>query len=405
VELVVERGCGLDVHKANVVACVMVPGHQRVRTFSSTTGGLLSLLDWLRREQVTALAMESTGSYWKPVWNLLEGQGIELTLANAHHVKAVPGRKTDVKDAEWLADLLKHGLIRASRVFERPMRELQECVRYRTRVVEARADEVRRVQKVLEGGNIKLSQVASDVMGVSGRAMLSALAEGEEDPERLAALAQGRLKSKNQELRQALLGRMGPHQRFMLRELLDHIEFLDQKIERLNAEIDDRMRPFEAAVQMLDEIPGIGRTVAQQIISETGTDMSHWANHRAFASWAGLSPGNNQSAGKRRSASIGHGRQSLRGPLVEAAWALTRVRNTRFAAMFHRIKQKRGSKRAIIAVAHALLVTIFHMLKEGAHYQDLGPHYLAQHDPQSILDHHVRALQRQGYSVTLTPAA
>lgn len=400
-----ERCCGLDVHKKNVVACVLTAQGEQVRTFGTMTRELLGLLDWLQREKVTHLAMESTGVYWKPVFNLLEGQGIELMVVNPGHMKAVPGRKTDVKDAQWIADLLRHGLLRPSRIPERPQRELQEAVRYRRSLVEMRADEVRRLQKVLEGANIKLGDVAADVVGKSGRDMLHALAAGVTDSAQMAELARGRLKSKRTELGLALEGSVDQHQRFMIEHLLQHVEFLEGRIEEISAEIGARMRPFEPALAALQEIPGVGPLSAQTIVAEIGTDMRHWPNAKAFAAWAKICPGNNQSAGKRRSSSIGHGNQSLRGALVEAAQSAVRVKDSYFAALYHRLKARRGGKRALIAVAHAILVVVYHMLRDGTVYRDMGSDYFDRLDREAVIRRSVRRLENLGYQVTLQHAA
>lgn len=403
-QVVHERCCGLDVHKKNVVACVLTSEGEQVRTFGTMTRELLRLLDWLQATRVTHLAMESTGSYWKPVWNLLEGHGIELMLVNPSHIKAVPGRKTDVKDAQWIADLLRHGLLRGSRVPERSRRELQEAVRYRRSLVDMRADEVRRLQKVLEGGNIKLGDVASDVLGKSGHDMLEALAAGVTDSAQMAELARGQLKTKRSELRLALEGSVERHQRFMIQNLLRHIDFLEGQIEEVSLDIEARMRPFEVAAAALQEIPGVGLISAQTILAEIGTDMRHWPNHKAFAAWAKVCPGNNESAGKRRSSSIGHGNQSLRGALVEAAQSAVRVQKSYFAALYRRLKARRGAKRAIIAVAHAMLIVIYHMLKDGTVYQDMGSGYFDRLDREAIAARSVRRLQKLGYQVTLQEA-
>jgi transposase len=353
--------------------------------------------------------MESTGSYWKPVYNLLEGQGIRLMLVNPAHMKAVPGRKTDVNDAQWIANLLRHGLLKASRIPERPQRELQEAVRYRQSLIEDRADEVRRLQKVLEGGNVKLGDVASDVLGKSSRLMLEQLAEGETDSDRMAGLARGRLRNQRQGLTLALEGSVGAHQRFMLKRLLEHIDFLEQQIEAMNQEIEERMRPFEVALTMLDEIPGIGRRNAERILAEVGTDMSWWPNPKAFASWAKVCPSNNESAGKRRSSRIGPGKQPLRGALVEAAQSAVRAKNSYFSALYQRLRpkrgDKRGSKRALVAVAHAILITIYHMLRDGTRYQDLGSDHFDRRDRDAIVRRSVRRLESCGFQVALTPAA
>jgi transposase len=405
VQVVHERCCGLDVHKKNLVACVLTNEGQSIRTFGTTTRELLGLLDWLQEERVAHLAMESTGVYWKPVFNLLEGQGIELIVVNPAHMKAVPGRKTDVKDAQWIADLHRHGLLQASRIAERPQRELQEAVRYRRSLVDMRADESRRLQKVLEGANIKLGDVATDVLGKSGRDMLLALAAGVTSGAEMADLARGRLKAKRRALAPALEGSVGPHQRLMIQHLLQHVEFLEQQIEGLSVEIEARMRPFGPAMAALQQIPGIAKRSAETILAEIGSDMSHWPNHKAFAAWAKMSPGNNESAGKRRSSSIGHGNQSLRGALVQTAHAAVRVKESYFAALYRRVAARRGPKRAVIAVAHAILVVIYHMLKDGTAYRDMGSDYFERLDREAIVRRSIRRLENLGYQVTLQEAA
>ena len=404
-KMVHERCCGLDVHKKTVVACVLNSSGREVRTFGTVTQELLRLADWLHEERVSHVAMESTGVYWKPVYNLLEDQGIELMVVNAQHMKAVPGRKTDVKDAEWIADLLRHGLLRASFIPDRGQRELRELVRYRRRLVEQRADVVRRLQKVLEGANIKLGDVASDVMGVSGRAMLRALAEGQEDPTELSQLAKTSLRKKKVELQLALEGSVGAHQRFMLRRQLHEVEFLEGEIAAMNAEIEARMRPFEAAIAHIDAIPGLGRRSAEAIIAEIGIDMSRFPTDKHLASWARLCPGNNESAGKRRSGWTGRGNPWLRTTMVEAAWAASRNPNGYFGALYRHLVSRRGKKRAIVAVAHALLVAIYHMLKDGTAYQDLGPGHFDRIDREALIRRSVRRLERLGYQVSIKEVA
>jgi transposase len=404
VQVLHERCCGLDVHKKNVVACVLTSEGKQIRTFSTMTRHLLLLLDWLQGERVTQLAMESTGVYWKPIYNLLEGQGIGLMVVNPAHMKAVSGRKTDVKDAEWIADLLRHGLLRGSRIPGRQERELQEAVRYRRTLVDVRADEVRRLQKVLEGGNLKLGDVATDVMGLSGRDMIRALAEGEDDTTRLVAFARGKLRRKQDQLQLALEGSLGPHQRFMLGQLLRHIEFVERQIEQLSVEIEARMRPFESHMELIQQVPGIGQRSAETILAEIGVDMSHWPTGKAVASWTKICPGNNESGGKRRSCSIGRGNQSLRGALVEAAQAAVRVKDSYFSALYHRIAARRGAKRAIIAVAHAILIVIYNMLKDGTHYNEMGADYFERVDREAILRRSVRRIEKLGFKVTLEEA-
>jgi transposase len=400
-EVVHPRCSGLDVHKKSVVACVRVPGHKEVRTFGTVTAELLRLGDWLQEEGVTTVAMESTGVYWKPVFNVLETTGLELLVVNAQHIRAVPGRKTDVKDAEWIADLLRHGLVRASFIPERPQRELRELVRYRKTVVEQRSHLVQRIQKLLEGANIKLSDVASDIVGVSGTAMLRALANGESDLDLLVELAKTSLRNKREELRLALQGSFGSHQRFLLGKQLDQLEFLDQQIADLNLEVEQRLRPFEALLARLDAIPGIGSRNAEQILVEVGTDMSRFPTAAHFASWAKLCPGNDQSAGKRRSGRTGMGSRWLRSTMVEAAWSASRVRNSYFSAQYHRLAPRRGKRRAAVAVAHSMLIAIYHLIKDGTIYQDLGPNHFDELDRQRITHRAVRRLQALGYLVTL----
>jgi transposase len=400
-EVVHPRCSGLDVHKKTVVACVMVPGRKEVRTFGTVTAELQRLGDWLQSEGVTTVAMESTGVYWKPVFNVLETTGLELLVVNAQHIKAVPGRKTDVKDAEWIADLLRHGLVRASFIPERPQRELRELVRYRKTVVEQRSHLVQRIQKLLEGANIKLSDVASDIVGVSGTAMLRALANGESDLDCLVELAKTRLRNKREELKLALAGSFGSHQRFLLGKQLDQLEFLDRQIVDLNLEVELRLRPFEALLARLDAIPGIGTRNAEQILVEVGTDMTRFPSAAHFASWAKLCPGNDESAGKRRSGSTGSGSRWLRSTMVEAAWSASRVRSSYFAAQYHRLVPRRGKRRAAVAVAHSMLIAIYHLIKDGTVYQDLGPNHFDELDRQRVTRRAVGRLQALGYNVTL----
>lgn len=400
-DVVHPRCAGLDVHKKTVVACVMVPGHKEVRTFGTMTADLLQLADWLEQEQVTHVAMESTGVYWKPIYNVLETTGLELLVVNAQHIKAVPGRKTDVKDAEWIADLLKHGLMRASYIPSRPQRELRELVRYRKSLTEQRGHVVQRIQKLLEGANIKLSDVASDVVGVSGIAMLRALAAGEEDPQRLSEMAKTSLRNKREDLKRALRGSFGSHQRFMLQNQIELLEFLDAKIGELNQEVEHRLRPFEALLERLQAIPGIGPRNSESILVEIGTDMRRFPTDAHFASWAKLCPGNNESAGKRMSGHTGHGSRWLRSTMVEAAWAAARVKNSYFAAQYHRLVPRRGKRRAAVAVAHSMLIVIYHLIKDGTIYQDLGPQHFDELDRKRIARRAVHRLESLGYQVSV----
>lgn len=398
-----ERCCGLDVHKRTVVGCVITSEGQETRTFGAVTKNLLALADWLKEQGVTHVAMESTGVFWKPVYNLLEGD-FTVLVVNAQHIKAVPGRKTDVKDAEWIADLLRHGLVRGSYIPDRPQRELRELVRYRRSLIQQRAQVVNRVQKLLEGANIKLSSVVADITGVSGRAMLEAMAEGTEDPRVLAALARGKLQRKRPALEEALEGLMGPHQRMLLRSQLSHLDFLDTQIAQLDQEVARRMGPFEEALQRLDGIPGVGRRTAEQVVAETGIDMSRFSTASHLASWSRLCPGNNESAGKRRSGHTGGGNPWLRSALVEAAWAAARTKGTYLASQYHRLASRRGAKRAAVAVAHTILVIIYHLLRNQKGYQDLGVNYFDERDRLAVIRRSARRIERLGYKVTLEAA-
>jgi transposase len=397
-----EQCCGLDVHKKTVVACVITPEGKEVRTFSTMTADLLQLADWLQSLNVSQVAMESTGPYWKPIYNLLEAE-FRLTLANAHHIKIVPGRKTDVKDAEWIADLLRHGLIEGSFVPDRSQRELRELLRYRRSLIQERSREVNRIQKVLEGANIKLGDVASDVLGASGRAMLRAIAEGEDNPEVLADLAKGRLRDKRAELMKALQGLAGPHQRMIIKLQMAHLDFLDQQIAQLDAEVDRRMGTSGESVKLLDSIPGVDVRTAQDILGEIGTDMGQFPDADHIASWAGVCPGNNRSAGKRKSGRTRRGNRWLRAALVVAARSAVRCTGTYLNAQYHRLAARRGDKSAVMAVAHTILTDIYYMLRKGILYSELGPDYFDQRNTNSTIRRAVQRIERLGYKVSLEP--
>jgi transposase len=410
-EVVYERCAGLDVHKKSVTACRITPaaggGWQKERRrFGTMTDELLKLSDWLRTGQVTTVAMESTGVYWKPVFNILESE-FEVILVNARHIKYVPGRKSDISDAQWIGELLQHGLLKASYIPERPQRDLRDLIRYRTTLIRERAGETNRVQKVLEDANVKLASVASNVMGVSGRKMLEAIIAGNEDPEALAALAKGRLRSKIPDLERALSGRVRASHRLLLRLHLEHIDDLNDKIEALNEEIDQLMRPFDEDEQLrrLDEIPGVGREVAQVIVAELGIDMSRFPSAAHAASWAGLAPGKNESAGKNRSGKVTPGNRHLKSMLVQAAHAVSRTKDNYLAAQFRRLAARRGKKRAAIAVAHSILVIAYHMLRNGTEYRDLGGDYFDKRNKEKLQRNLVRRLEGLGLQVMLEPAA
>lgn len=375
-DVVYSRCCGLDVHKKNVVACVITPEGKEIRTFLTMTDELINMVDWIKSKGCTHVAMESTASYWKSIYNLLEFEDIQLLVVNAKHMKNVPGRKTDVKDAEWIAGLLRHGLLQGSYIPSRDQCELRELIRYRRSLIDERAREVNRVQKVLEGANIKLSCVASDVLGKSGRAMLEAMIGGEEDPQTLSELALRRMKSKKEELKRALNGLMGAHQKLMLETQLRHIDFLDEEIKRLDDEVKERMRPFEQDLELLDTIPGVGRRTAEQILAETGIEVGNQFGSAArLCSWAGLSPGNNKSAGKRKSGRTRKGNKKLRSALIEAARAAARTKNTYLTSQYHRIAARRGANRAAVAVAHSILTIVYHILTRKQPYIELGDSY------------------------------
>jgi transposase len=408
-EAIYERCCGLDLHKRTVAACLLVPGprgraRKEVRTFGTMTDDLLRLADWLAAAGVTHVAMESTGVYWKPLYNLLEDQ-FELVLVNARHVKAVPGRKTDVKDCEWLAELLRHGLLRGSFVPDRPQRELRELTRYRTSLVRERTAEVNRLQKTLEGANIKLASVATDVMGQSGREMLAALVAGETDPVALAAFAKGRLREKLPELERALAGRFEAHQRFLVAQQLAHLDFLDASIERVSAELAERRRPFRDQRERLATIPGVGRRTAEVLVAEIGGDRRRFPTAGHPASWAGMCPGNSESAGRRQSGKTRKGSPWLRAALVEAARAAGRSKQTYLAAPYHRLAARRGKKKAAVAVGHSILVIAYHLLAEEGSYQDLGGRYFDERDRRAVERRLVTRLEGLGYKVSLEPAA
>jgi transposase len=407
-DLLYKSCAGLDVHKKTVVACVRrvdAKGHvrQETRTFGTMTRQLLELGDWLAQRQVTHVAMESTGEYWKPIWNLLEDQ-FEILLVNAQHIKQVPGRKTDVKDAEWIAQLLQHGLLRSSFVPPAPQRELRELTRQRRQLIQAKARVANRIQKVLEDANIKLGSVAADVLGVSGRSMLRAIIAGEQDPAVLAEMARGRMRAKIPELRLALQGGVSNHHRFLLRLFLEEVEQHEAWIARLSERIVAELpSPFGEAVDRLATIPGIDRRAAEDILAETGIDMDQFPTAGHLASWTGMSSGNHESAGKRKSGRTTKGNRWLRATLVQVAWAASHTKDSYLGAQYRRLAARRGKKRALVALGHTILVIIYQLLKKQTTYRELGPDYFERLDSNRLTQSLVRRLERLGHKVTLEP--
>jgi transposase len=431
-EVIYARCAGLDVHKKTVVGCVThTKGNgqkeQETRTYGTTTEELQEMLVWLQEWGCTHVAMESTGVYWKPVYNILEDH-VEVLLVNARHVKNVPGRKTDVSDAGWLAELLRHGLLRGSFVPPREQRNLRDLTRQRSKLVEERARQVNRLHKVLEDANIKLTSVATDVMGVSGREMLAELIKGQADPATMADLSRGRMRTKREALAKALTGRVKDHHRFLLEQHLIHIDFLDEQIEQFCRQIAsqiDRMsampeyvvpapdgdeetsaaqpKPltYARAIELLDTIPGISRRLAEVLVAEMGIDMSRFATEKHLASWAGVAPGNNESAGKRRSGKTPPGNRYLRKGLVQGARGASRKKNTYLKSKYHRIAARRGKKKAIVAVGHSMLVSAYHMLSRNEPYRDLGGDYFDQFKREHVANHLVRRLEKLGFQVEI----
>ena len=422
-----ERCCGLDIHKASITACALITEkgktQEETRRFGTMTDDLRALAGWLQQKEIRHVAMESTGVYWKPVWNILEPAGLELLLANAQEVKVVPGRKTDQKDSQWIADLHKHGLLRNSFVPPRAIRDLRDLTRTRAILTQEHSSICNRIQKVLEDANIKLGSVASDVFGVSGRAILRALMNEENDAEALANLSKGTLRKKIPQLRRALEGQVTPHHRLLLTEHWDRMEFLERQIADFEIQIADRMKPTpeemalmmqdatedapaplsprEEAIQLWMEIPGVGWTAACSMVAELGINMDQFPSAAHVASWAALCPGNNESAGKRLSGKTRKGNVWLRRTMCEVAWAASHTKDTYFAAQFRRIASRRGNKRALMAVAHSILVTAYHMLKHKRHYTELGADFFDIINRDKVRDRLVQRLSKLGFDVTL----
>lgn len=394
--------CGLDIHKDTIVGCVVTPIAKEIRTFGTMTKDLLHLLDWIKGHSCTVVAMESTGVYWKPIYNVLECSDLDLMIVNAQHIKAVPGRKTDVKDAEWICNLLRHGLLRGSFIPSREQRELRELVRYRRSLVEERTREVNRLQKVLEGANIKLGSVASSVVGVSGRLMIEAMIDGETDSASLSKLAKGKLKEKRDQLEYALMGIVGPHQKLMWKLQLKHLDFIDEQIKVLDQEVLKRLAPFEEDLLRIMTIPGVGRRTAEHLVAELGLDMDRFPSADHAASWSGMTPGHNESAGKKKSAKVRKGNKYLRSTLVETGHAIGRKKEANFlTSKYHRLASRKGKNRAAVAIGHGVIKIVYHILKNKETYQELGPDYFDKRREETLVKRAVKKLKTLGYEVDL----
>ena len=398
---------GLDVHKGSVVACTrhMVDGgvKREVRSFKTTTKDLMALSAWLSVEGCTHIVMEATGVYWKPVWHILSDGEFKLVLANAAHVKNVPGRKTDVNDATWLADLMAHGLVRGSFVPDEPTQEMRNLLRTRKQFVRERSSHVQRIQKTLEDANIKLDSVIADIVGLSGRRMIEALIAGETDPTALAALAHRRIKATPADLEAALRGRVTDHHRFMLRLLLQHIDAIDAAIAQIDQEVDGKVEPFRTAIQIVSTIPGVRELSAEVIVAEIGIDMARFPTQAHLIAWSGLCPRNDESAGKRRSTRMRKGAPWLKTTLIQCAWAAARTKESYLQAQFHRLRARRGAKKAIGAVAASILTAAYHMLKTGTLYHDLGPNHFDKRAKEKHVHRLINRLQNLGFAVEITP--
>lgn len=403
---VLYRGCaGLDVHKDSVKACLRKLGpkggrQSEIQTFGTTTREILRMADWLSAAQCTHVAMESTGVYWKPIYNVLEGS-FEVLLVNAAHIKQVPGRKTDVKDCQWIGELLECGLLRASFIPPKPIRELRELTRHRKTLIQERSRIANRIQKLLETANIKLGTVASDILGVSGRAILQALVHGEKDPKKLAAVAEGKLRAKVDQIEEALFGNFSEHHVFLLKQLLMQVEFVNARISECDKRVEEVCRPFAETIQRLQTLPGVARRGAEQIVAELGVDMSRFPTHQHAASWVGICPGNNESAGKHKSGKTRKGNRWLSSLLVECAWAAGRTKECYFNAQFRQIARRRGAKKAAVAVGHSLLVAAYYIIRNGVEYRELGPDHFDRLNSHRLTLYHVRRLEQLGYQVNL----
>lgn len=402
-ESMVERCAGVDVHQSTMVVTVRVPEGVTTTTFATMSADLLAIRDWLQAARVTHVAMESTGVYWRPLYYLLE-DAFTVLLVNMQHLKQVPGRKTDVRDSEWLAQLLACGLLRSSLVPPAAIRDLRDLTRYRKRQIEDRAQEVNRLHRLLEDAGLKLASVMTDVMGVSGRAMVEALLRGQSDPVALAELARGRLRRKLPALREALHGRFRPHHAFLVTQILAKVDFLEETIERLTVEIDEHLRPFEADLARLMTIPGVARRNATTLLVETGAEMERFPTAAHLCSWAAICPGQNESAGKRRTGKLREGNRYLRGALIEAGLAATRARQTALQARYYRVKRHRGHKKAVVAVGHQILEIAYYLLRDKVTYHELGADYFDRKDRDRTMRRNIRQLEALGFKVTLEAA-
>src|ERR1700741_1939109 len=406
-QMLYPRCAGLDVHKDSVVArvrCVSEPAHDEVRSFATTTAALLELNEWLTEHACTHVAMEATGVYWKPVWHLLEGH-FELVLANAQHIRNVPGRKTDVNDATWIAELLAHGLIRSSFVPPAAIQELRDLTRTRKQLVREISQHSSRIQKVLEDANLKLGSVLSDILGKSGRAILQALIAGQSDPEKLADLAQGTVRKKRAELLEALHGRVRTHHRGLLKVHLELILALEQAIREIDATVGKTLAPIHESARLLTTLPGVSQVTAQVLVAEIGVDMARFPSAAHLVSWTGLCPRSDESAGKRRSTRVRKGATWLKTALVTAAWAAVRVKNSYLQSQFHRLRARRGAKKAILAVAASMITAAYHMLKNGVEYRDLGAEHFTRRDRSKAIQRLVRRLNDLGCEVQINARA
>ncbi len=405
-EAIFARAAGLDIHKKTVEATVRIleGNHvqQQTRRWGTMTREVLAMADWLEAQGVTHVAMESTGVFWKPIYNIVESR-FTVILVNARHLKQVPGRKSDVRDSQWIAQLLQYGLLRGSFIPPRPQRDLRDLTRHRTQLVAEQTRVVNRIHKILEDANIKLGSVASDIMGVSGRAMIHALMEGEQNAAKLANMAQGQLRGKIPELERALEGWVTEHHRFVLSMLWEELAGLEELVAKLERRIEEVTRPLAPRVKQMDPVPGVDRRVAEVVLAEVGADVSSFPTHAHISSWAGMSPGNEESAGKRRTGRTTKGNRWLRQALVQAAWAASHTKDTYLAAQYRRLVGRRGKKRALVAVGHSILVIIYHLLKDGTCYSDLGGDFFDQLRPERLTHYYVKRLERLGHRVTLEP--